>query len=287
MHLGPLYGTWPVGYRADWAVPGFLSISGYYVLRSYEQSSSWRDFIAKRALRVLPAFAISAAVVALVSVKNLAPLMLSYVTFGIVEHPRLTNGPIWSLGVEEVAYAILVVLFALGAYKKVWPIWLAFAIACIAASLIAAPTADDHVMRITDTIPAFFAGSLIYLYRDRIRGESTWGLILIVAAIAAYSIHVDKQPFAWWWWVPGTAMGVGILSMRRLKVPRIPDLSYGCYIYHMPLYSLLIWPWWGYFPALVALCGASWFFAEKPALSLKSHLARRRTPQLQPQAPLG
>jgi len=269
-HLAPQYGTWPKGFRPDWAVPAFLSISGYYVLRSYELSASWLEFIKKRALRILPAFLISLLVVQLAGgFEMVKHVLLSYVTLGTVERDPLLNGPVWSLGAEEIAYAVLAVLFALGAYRRVWPIWVAFFVSGAIAAWVAAPTTDDHVMRIMDVVPAFFAGSLVYLNRDRVRGESAWGLLLISAAVFALMFHVDGQPFGWWWWMPGTWMGLGILSLRALRVPRIPDFSYGCYIYHMPFYALLVWPWWGYFPAFVLLCVGSWYLVERPVLSLK------------------
>jgi peptidoglycan/LPS O-acetylase OafA/YrhL len=65
-------------------------------------------------------------------------------------------------------------------------------------------------------------------------------------------------------------MGAGLISLRAAKMPRIPDLSYGIYIYHAPLFALLHMPLWEFFPLLAVFCAASWYLVEKPALRLKT-----------------
>ena len=59
---------------------------------------------------------------------------------------------------------------------------------------------------------------------------------------------------------------------------KLPDVSYGTYLYGWPVQKLLLWylPWltpWALFPASLALsclCGlTSWYLVEKPFLSLK------------------
>jgi len=127
-HTQGTYHLWPKGYDVVWAVPAFLAISGYYVLQSYEQSVSWREFIKKRVLRIAPAFAVSLAVVG--SAVNVWPTLISYGSLGLIQPKGWANIPVWSLGAEEVAYALLVILFTLGAYKRVWPIWIGFAVRC-------------------------------------------------------------------------------------------------------------------------------------------------------------
>jgi peptidoglycan/LPS O-acetylase OafA/YrhL len=58
---------------------------------------------------------------------------------------------------------------------------------------------------------------------------------------------------------------------------RLPDISYGIYLYGWPVESLWIWfsrgsPWVAFFGS-TAICFAlgwlSWHFVERPALSLK------------------
>jgi peptidoglycan/LPS O-acetylase OafA/YrhL len=265
-HINRWYGPWPpVHYWVDWAVPAFLAISGFYVLRSYEQSANWLEFIWKRVLRIVPAFLVSLALVAVAGgVKAALYVLYFYATLGIPRNPGL-NVPVWSLGAEEIAYGVLAILFTLGAYRKVWPIWVAFSISIVVATFWVSISARVSLGCLP---PCFFAGSLIYLYRDKVRPNPYWGIVLVGIALL-------MPPFYWlvptpaYRWVPGVLMGTGILLLREVKMPRIPDLSYGCYVYHMPLVYLVKAPAIEYFPVLAGFCALSWYGIEKPALRLK------------------
>jgi len=250
---------WPL-YPVQWAVQAFLAISGFYVLRSYEQSASWREFIKKRVLRVGPAFAISLFLVACI---GSVPLVLRYyATLGLTSATHVVNGPVWSLGAEELAYVLLAVLFALGAYRRVWPIWLLFGLSCGFMFL-----GHGSYMRPIALLPSFFAGSLVYLYRDRFGSSVLW-IALIPVGFAVSILPVGALSA----FLPGIMLGAAILGARRVTMPRIPDLSYGCYIYHVPLFALLGNPsTWVFVPALLGVCAISWYLIEKPALRLKSN----------------
>jgi len=135
-HTRATYHLWPQGYSVVWAVPAFLALSGWYVLHSYEWSATWREFIRKRVVRVVPAFVASLALVA--SMVSVWPTLISYGSLGLIQPKGWTNIPVWSFSVEEVAYGLLAVLFVIGAYRRVWPICIAFAL------WVARPGYDDH-----------------------------------------------------------------------------------------------------------------------------------------------
>lgn len=268
MHMGRYYHSWPANYEATWAVPAFLSISGYYVLQSYDRSSTWREFIKKRVLRIMPGFVLSLIIVGVAGgLIGVWRVLIDYLAVGLDRKDNLNN-VVWSLSAEEIAYAALAVLFAFGAYRKVKPIWVAFAVSIVVATLIDM-TRWGVPKKLIHLAPAFFAGSLIYLYRARLKGDDWRGLVLVLAAVLGAAFwHLDATPTPLAW-APGTLMGAGVLFLRAVKVPRIPDLSYGCYLYHMPLYYVLNTGAWVYFPALLALCAGSWFLVEQPFLRLK------------------
>ncbi len=268
MHMAPNYHCWPTGYEAGWAVPAFLSISGYYVLQSYDRSGTWQAFIKKRVLRIVPAFVLSLILVGLAGgLIQISKVLIDYLAVGLDRRPNY-NDVVWSLSAEEIAYGVLAVLFTLGAYRKLKPIWVLFAVSVVVATLIdmshwGVPKKLVHLA------PAFFAGSLVYLYRDRLAGRDWRGSILIVAALigaAFWRIDAVSTPLAW---TPGTLMGVGVLLLRGVRLPQIPDLSYGCYLYHMPLFYVLGAGPGVYFPALAVLCAGSWYLVERPFLRLK------------------
>jgi peptidoglycan/LPS O-acetylase OafA/YrhL len=266
-------------YNPIWAVPGFLCISGFYVLRSYEQSASWADFAVRRCLRIFPAFAVSIALCTLLGGWSVIPrILLYYVTAGNVLHGIIYNPVIWSLGAEEIAYLVLALLFTIGAYKAVWPIWLAFALSC-AASTYFCGSSNQIILRQAEIVPAFFAGSLIYIYRSRVFSPYFGAALVALAFIG--SVKICGSPDSRFFpliWMPGVAMGVGILILRKIKMPKIPDISYSIYIYHVPLLVALKAPLPVFLASLTALCLASWFFVEKPALKLKNRRPRATHP---------
>lgn len=65
---------------------------------------------------------------------------------------------------------------------------------------------------------------------------------------------------------------------------KVPDISYGVYLYGWPVENLIIWihrqsPWAVFAEAVVVCCALgwlSWTFIESPALSLKKRLKSNR-----------
>ncbi len=264
----PAYNLWPTnGYRPVWAVPAFLAISGYYVLQSYEMSTTWGNFIWKRALRVTPGLLVGLGLAFLArGAPGVVGSLRAYATLGYRSNGAIM--PVWSLGVEEIAYGALAVGFALGAYRRRWPIWIAFVAACILATAIQGGEATQKDLNV---IPSFFVGSLAYIYRQKLTG-SQWALAILIPVGVAAAVELPLASRGHW--VPGVCLGLGIIGVRGLKLPRIPDFSYGIYIYHMPLYVWLFAgfhvPAAAYFACLLVLCTISWYCVEKPALGLKS-----------------
>jgi peptidoglycan/LPS O-acetylase OafA/YrhL len=270
-------------YNPTWAVPGFLCISGFYVLRSYERSASWADFAVRRCLRIFPAFAVSLALSTLLGGwSTIAPTLLFYVTAGNVVSGPVYNGIVWSLGAEEIAYIALALLFTIGAYKAVWPIWLAFALSCVVSTYFCGRS-DQIIMRQAEIVPAFFAGSLFYIYRARVLSPYVGAALVAIALISSVKICGSGDPHLFSLkWTAGVELGVGILILRKIKMPKIPDISYSIYIYHIPLLIALKATLPVFFASLTAFCFASWFFIEKPALKLKDRRPRpvQPTPEL-------
>ena len=135
-------------------------------------------------------------------------------------------------------------------------------------------------------VPVFLAGSLVYLYRDRIpdSGWLAWACLAVVAG--GYLLPVGGG-------VPDLTLTASDLTVVFLAYPllwlglhlplqrvgRQNDYSYGVYIYAFPVQQLLaLWgvARWGYWPyaltavaATAPLAVASWWLVEKHALRLK------------------
>ncbi len=261
------------------AVPAFLAISGFLVLKSYEESGTWAVFIKKRALRLLPALGVSMLLCwALFDLSAVWNSTVNWLTGGLIVSTGVTNGPLWSLLWEELAYAGLALLWMAGAYKRRWIIWMLLA----AGFLIVywGRKFDSHTQIILFLLPSFFIGNLAYLHREKllaIHPVVPWALLIAVIfsnKIPGFSQLVNLSPVGF------QAFAVVWVGMAGFKaVPfRFPDISYGLYIFHMPIIIYLIrnniattpshMALWLSGP-LLAMCLVSWYAVEKPALRFK------------------
>lgn len=204
--------------------------------------------------------------------------ILNWLTGGLYTLPGIANGPLWSLMWEEVAYAVLAILWILGAYKRPWIIWLLLMAGFLIVYL--GQKFEPHTQIILFLIPSFFIGNLAYLHRNMLTKVPTpvpW--LFLIAVIYNHKIPyfaqlvqlspVGFQAFAVVW--AGMA-GTKIIPFR------FPDISYGIYIFHMPIILYLVQKKLATTTSeialalpipLLAVSLLSWYLAEKPALKFK------------------
>jgi peptidoglycan/LPS O-acetylase OafA/YrhL len=124
----------------------------------------------------------------------------------------------------------------------------------------------------------FFVGGSFYLYRDKIAYRSDFALAAgLCLFIALFSWRASTLALA--------LLGGYLLfyiAFRPIKIlanfGKLPDVSYGVYLYAFPIQKLMYWyapsisPWLVFVAAglLSLILGAmSWYAIEKPFLSLK------------------
>jgi peptidoglycan/LPS O-acetylase OafA/YrhL len=268
-------------------VPAFVAISGFLILRSFEHSSSWVHFAWKRLCRVGPAFAVTISIVAIfLGVNTLPDTLMTYFTFGTRWYPLSQDRALWSLSVEEVLYALLAIGFALGLYRRKWPVWawVVCGVTIMPLLLLRSPSAQiqpyepfDAFERIAWVSVCFPIGSLVYIYRKHLTRFNCW-LWLIPLAVCIvwstpdrYTLYIKTMLSAF------SIVGFGAFG------PKFPqpkwDLSYGVYVYHLPIATILL-PL-GLSPVLIAFCvigisSVSWVAVESRFLKLKNIRVRRR-----------
>lgn len=257
------------------AVPSFLGISGYLVLESIDRSPGWKSFAVKRLRRIAPALIASLMLCwTLLGFQAFVDSIVVWATGSLVFPDGQKNFALWSLAWEEVAYGGLIVLWGVGAYKNAFWIWLCLALSIVLAALLSHFPPDQRI--ILFLFPAFFIGNLMYIYRNEARrvhplvpwlafvllwqwGYTPWAQLFGGVLVAV----VQSLAIVW----------AGIAGAQIIPF-RYPDLSYGIYVYHLPviffaLNSGGVGPYEVFgvaIPLVLTLSALSWYWLEKPAI---------------------
>lgn len=205
------------------------------------------------------------------------------------------NGSLWTLYFEFLCYLMLAALSLIGLLRhRLAVALLAAAVWLTEITITAVPSLNRQfttahnwdLMNMLTFVPIFLAGSLLFLYRDKIP-DSGWlalgcsilallGLVLPVGNNTEFTLTSMNlmavflaYPLLWL----GIHLPLHMVGARN-------DYSYGVYVYAYPVQQVLV-VWgvnrWGYWPytllavvAIVPFAVASWWVVEKHALRLKT-----------------
>jgi peptidoglycan/LPS O-acetylase OafA/YrhL len=237
-------------------------------------------------------------------VKNSAVLLVKQDIGGTprgIPVPGLWDGPLWTLSWEVLCYIAIAGFGVVGLLRRRWFIPSALALALTWSALLPPWSAFADMIeaqqRIEDpataallaqTIAArfavmFLAGALLYQWRNVM--PARWSLVALSVVIVLSASMLPNYrllggiPLAYAVIVSGA-----LIRNKRLRLRT--DLSYGVYIYAWPVQQVLVIGGLGglnpfVFAGISAtvtlpLAALSWFLVEKPAMSLKSRLVRKR-----------
>ncbi len=304
-HLGWPLPSWMGVFQFLPGVPIFFSISGFLIGLSWLRlSHNWKLYAWNRAFRIFPAlwFCLLVSIILLwiggkkgflLSSQGVLWIMAqsTVVQFFNPEALRdfgvgVVNGSLWTIPVELQFYIAFPLLLILGACRKgfVSPwfflilfgalsyfVWLAmpgFSASNPFLGKLAKVSLLPHLYQFLlgfSSVPLF----------ARFGQKRSIGLllsassVLIVMSILFGDAWTWSRPLLW----SSLPIGIGLIPNSFL---RIPDLSYGLYLFHMPVMNFLIVLGFSglstLLPCLVAvvlLALVSWYCVEKPALSLK------------------
>jgi peptidoglycan/LPS O-acetylase OafA/YrhL len=260
------------------AVPCFIAISGMFVPQSFEHSVSTKHFFWKRFLRTIPALVpLLFFTMIVLGRATAAGTVLYYLSYGYLGNTN-NSAPLWSLGVEDALYILMVGAFALGFYKKTWPLILLLAFCQFLYTQHLDPTA---VYRFVDTTASFLVGSILYLERERFKNlHWAFPLVALVICVALY-VPLKSAGIVFLTLIPTALLTAMRLPQIRIQ---IPNLSYGVYIWHVfVVFSLERYLWDKMNPnmlptvltATLVIAVLSWYLVEKPALRYKNWILRR------------
>jgi peptidoglycan/LPS O-acetylase OafA/YrhL len=277
----------------------FFTTSGYLVTASACKQSNWRYWY-KRALRILPAFYVCIMLMIIMGalitgtplikyflndhawtyLKNLTIFNLQYELPGVFlnnSFARAVNGSIWTIPYEVLLYALPPLFLLTVRFLKI--ILPALIIALLLTTGIWAPLLTSrsflglNLYMFASLGWYFFAGLLLYLYKDKINVDNEiagWSLLSWIILKFSTLASAIAVPILIIWIAHKSIKG------RFIQLP--VDLSYGLYLYAFPVSQLLIASSIPLTPVklltftlifTIPFALLSWFFVEKPFLKLK------------------
>lgn len=300
-----------LGRSLGWcAVAVFFTISGFMIAASFDRAPSVRDWVAARALRLLPGLVIAVTLTAyalgpLVTTLPIGaylsePRTLSYVlrnatlvslqydlpgVFADLPAPYTLNGSLWTLFHEVVCYGGVLAAGLAGLLRR--PRWMAMALVVYAVGYILgdlwAHALPERLVKLRVLSLPFAIGMAFHVWRRRVRLGWPLAVALGLAAIALHGRTGFEEVFVIW--LCYTTFVVAYLPKGFvLRYNWLGDYSYGVYIYAFPMQQLAMHLAGPLTPlqnaALAApatlLCAVlSWRLVEQPALGLRPILARR------------
>lgn len=291
---------------ADIAVNLFFCISGYLILAS-AQRGNVLSYLWRRFLRIFPGLWVALLFVAFIASPIAFALnhgegswsirlALEYffknsdlinLQWGVGNSPTgvplsgAWNGSLWTLHFEFLAYLLLIPLAFFPWIKK----YQRFTVtACFILSLGMHPLLSNieantnYYWHLARLIPLFLAGSVLYVWGNKIRVNSTATFIcIVITAVSQFVLPEVLLPYTQLFF---TYAVLGLASILNIYWGYRNDLSYGVYVYAFPIQQLLLILGTASAGLLInifatailsmGLAYLSWNFVEKPALKLKN-----------------
>ncbi len=263
------------------AVDGFFLLSGYLILLSWLNKPAWGPYLRRRIFRIYPGFLMACllcvAVVGplgarsvrdYVSGFDLVRFVPSLGLLKLVGYPAVfdgqpfpdLNGSLWTIAYEFRCYLAVPLLCILGFARQRW-LWLGLSAVMLGLStqpelvgkisLGPATALVGEPVEIVRLAAFFLSGGCFLLFRDKIRYTPLLAGLAAVGWFAAMFFPATANI--------GMAIGLGyvLFFIGFARVPaiaafgRLPDVSYGVYLYAWPIKKLILWYWPGLSPWLV------------------------------------
>ena len=301
-------------------VPIFFFLSGFLIYGSYESSSENKNpilnFYFKRVLRLYPGLWVCLIFsiflvwnsgylenIAL-NVKEIALWFVAQMTAFQFYNPDFLrgfgvgalNGALWTISVELQFYILVPLVHKLMQQKKtfIFSTIVIFIIFNISNSYL--NNQDNIVLKLLNVSFApwfymFLVGAFFAKFKEYISSVLSINIFVLFASFVSIYFMSDYLGLDWGNQVNpiGYALMVAIIIKLAYINPSLSDrilgrndISYGVYIYHMPIINYILYIYGpGEVQFIYAILGTlllallSWFLIERPALRLKTHALRK------------
>lgn len=298
-------------------VPIFFLLSGFLIYRSYSNSGSIYTFFANRLLRIYPAlvccFVLSIVMLVWLEylpaskfvTKEFFAWVVAQLTLFQFYNPEflrgfgvgVVNGSLWTISLEMQFYFLTPLLFyVVQKSRLMWCVLLVFFVACHVLHPIVASDQLYYKLLMVSFFPwfcMFIFGAWMSTRDDlinKIIDAPLWFFVVLYAVV---------DIICYWAGLRVVGNEINIVSFLALSVlvfklaytkPKLSrkilgknDISYGVYIYHMPVVNAFIFFGWIGAPLFVMaammvtflFAYLSWICIEKPTLGLKKTTLRR------------
>jgi len=289
------------------AVNGFFILSGLLIAKSLHLRNDLKAYAMSRALRIYPAliivllgflfifsplFSATPGLHHIVDAENwryvLRVLLLGNpegVPGGIfpTSFEADFNGPLWTIRFELIAYILAGLAFFLGAIKSLksslilfGAVQLAYWCVILGGDNLQLPTAVAPLLRLSS---AFLMGVVLWHW-PAARRPHLWVVVALCIGFLLFA-KTFLGEFTANLALTAILLRVGLPLKPVKSIVKIPDFSYGIYIWHFPVMQSVL-----YFhidlapykllalslPIILIVSGMSWYLIEKPALRLKSSI---------------
>ena len=288
------------------AVSVFFALSGFLVTPGLQKSGDVLEYLSRRFMRIMPLLC----VIVVLTIAVVGPILTTLpvyeyfkseatwrylrnvTTLLSLDLPGVTNyeggsavnSPLWSLHFEWLCYGLLAAASAAGLLRhRFWFLMtylLALGIFVFGYGTHTSDSGFGRTYLLLYLFSYFGAGVLLCLYRDVIRWSALLMLITLVALAASLWAglgHVFAPVL-----VAYLVAGIGLIQFPWRRFLENSDLSYGVYLCHTLVLSLLMhfFAFEGWIALFVVawalsllLAWLSWNVIERPALDHKSLIA--------------
>ena len=297
---------WTASYMA---VNGFFVLSGLLIAKSLHTRRDMKAYALSRFLRIYPALVVVLAAFVLFfapvyspegGVSLFQPETWQY-TYRVLalgdpdagpaqiftNNPQTDfNGPLWTIRFELAAYILAGIAFMLGAVNGPWRVLSVFII--VQVTYLVAPFVIDtsllppSVMSLLRLSAAFLMGMTLWHW-PAWRRPSLMVVAGLVAGFALFGGGPAGELIATLA-LTGLMLRIGLPAKASSRVAKMPDYSYGIYIWHYPILQVYVS---GHLelgsgalgimaaPLILIVAAISWHVIEKPVLSLKPRAHQR------------